>query len=288
MADCLIRDRRSFLAASCVLAWGAAAGSRGEQVQPAAATVASNPAPTPAHPLDPAIQVALEEREFLRTQVRDYTATIIKRERIQGQLGEYQYMFAKIRHAQKQPNGVQIPFSVYLKFLKPKSVEGREVIWVEGRNGGNIVAHETGLLNIKRVSVAPDGFLAMVGQRYPITKIGVQNLIEELLVRGDRDRRHGECDVQFFQNATINKRACRMIQVVHPVPRPYFDFHKAQIFIDQETKMPVRYAAWTWPTSPGGEPVLEEEYTYVDIKINVGLTDRDFDPDNSQYNYPRL
>jgi hypothetical protein len=52
--------------------------------------------------------------------------------------------------------------------------------------------------------------------------------------------------------------------------------------------VPIRYAAWTWPEKAGEEPPLLEEYTYVDMKLNVGLTDKDFDPDNSAYNFPRL
>ena len=35
-------------------------------------------------------------------------------------------------------------------------------------------------------------------------------------------------------------------------------------------------------------PLCEEEYTYLDLKLNVGLTDTDFSPDNVAYNYPRL
>ena len=49
--------------------------------------------------------------------------------------------------------------------------------------------------------------------------------------------------------------------------------------------MLIRYASWSWPTEPGGQPVLEEEYTYSDIKVNVGLTDLDFDPNNPDYSY---
>ena len=36
----------------------------------------------------------------------------------------------------------------------------------------------------------------------------------------------------------------------------------------------------SWPETPGGEPPLEEEYTYLDVELNVGLKDSDFDPDN--------
>ena len=162
------------------------------------------------------------------------------------------------------------------------------MIWVEGRNDNHLIAHEAGLLNFKRVSLDPNGFMAMLGQRYPITEIGAQNLVEELITRGERDRQHGECEVQFYEKASINKRPCRMIQVIHPQRRDYFDYYKAEVYIDRELKIPVRYASWAWPEKPGGEPILLEEYTYLDIQVNVGLTDKDFDPDNEAYNYPRL
>lgn len=68
---------------------------------------------------------------------------------------------------------------------------------------------------------------------------------------------------------------CTVLTVTHPVARPYFDFHIAQIFIDDELNVPIRYCAYSWPTSPGGEPVLLEEYTYQNLKTNIGLTDAD-------------
>ena len=43
-------------------------------------------------------------------KIQDYSATVIKRERISGKLSEPEYLFIKIRHK---------PFSVYLKFLAP-------------------------------------------------------------------------------------------------------------------------------------------------------------------------
>ena len=50
--------------------------------------------------------------------------------------------------------------------------------------------------------------------------------------------------------------------------------------------VPIRYAAYSWPKDPGGKPVLEEEYTYLDVKLNVGLGEIDFDPDNPGYDFP--
>lgn len=240
------------------------------------------------HPLDPALKVAREGLEYLKANVRDYTCTIIKRERVNNELGEYQYMSAKIRQQREKQGTIEVPFSVYLKFLKPKSLAGREVIWVANRNAGKFVVHEAGLLNFKRAWLPPTGYLAMMGQRYPITDIGVGNLVVQLITKAERDRKHAEIDVKFFDNSKVNDRSCRMIQVIHPEKRSHFDFHKAQIFIDHELKVPIRYAAWSWPEKPGDEPPLLEEYTYVDMKLNVGLTDEDFNPDNKAYNFPRL
>ena len=76
-----------------------------------------------------------------------------------------------------------------------------------------------------------------------------------------------------------------MIEVVHDERRTPFEFHKAQVFIDDELNIPVRYVAYDWPSTPGGKPILMEEYTYVDVVLNVGLTDRDFDITNPEYSY---
>ena len=238
------------------------------------------------HPLEPAIERAKEGLKLIEETIDDYTATIIKRERINGTLKEHEFISAKIRNRKVKDGKVVVPFAVYMKFLKPDSVAGREVIWVEGANDNKIVAHETGLLSFKRFHLPPDGFIAMMGQRYPITDIGIQNLIEQLLVRGEHDLKYGECKVNFYKGAKVDKYVCTLIEVLHPVQRDHFTFYRARIYIDETLGIPVHYAAWTWPTEDDGEPLLDESYTYRKIKLNVGLTDADFDPDSEAYAFP--
>jgi hypothetical protein len=84
----------------------------------------------------------------------------------------------------------------------------------------------------------------------------------------------------------VGDRICTHLVVKHPVKREYFDFHIAEIHIDDERNVPLRYAAYKWPEVKGGEPVLDEEVTYLDLDLNVGLTEKDFDPDNKEYNFP--
>ncbi len=233
------------------------------------------------HPLDPLLDKAQGFLDRFHSEVQDYTATIVKRERIGGRLSDESQMIAKIRTA--SPNG---GLACYLKFVSPASSKDREVIWVEGENDGKIISHEGGFKNWKRFELDPDGMLAMLGNRYPITQIGLKRLIEKLIEKGKEDRNIGPCQVQTIPNQEIGARACTLYQIVHPDKDERYDFHIAQIFIDDELQIPLRYAAFSWPDTPESEPLLEEEYTYLDVQLNVGLTDADFDPDNDDYAFP--
>ncbi|MEZ6106405.1 MAG: DUF1571 domain-containing protein [Pirellulaceae bacterium] len=160
------------------------------------------------------------------------------------------------------------------------------MIWVEGANENKLVAHDTGLIRCNfRVSLDPEGGLAMRGNRYPIFEAGIENLVVKLIEKAERDRAAGDCHVAFY-NAKVEDRDCTMIEVRHDERRNPYDFHIAKVYIDKQLGVPIRYVAYSWPRQPGGQPVLEEEYTYVNIRLNVGLTDRDFDPDNPSYAFP--
>lgn len=239
------------------------------------------------HPLDQAIDVANESLNKMRSEVFDYTGLLIRREQIRGVVSEPSYMQMKIR-CPRQTNKGQVPFSIYMKFLKPRENAGRECIWVDGANEGKIVAHEAkGLIGIKRFYLDPTGFLAMRESRYPIYDAGIENLIQKLIEKAERDRSVGHCLVEYRDNGEINGRKCDVIELCHPEKIHPYEFHKAQVFIDQETQLPIRYASYDWPEVDGEQPKLIEEYIYLNLKFNVGLTDSDFSAENPKYKFPR-
>ena len=244
---------------------------------------------THSHPLDPALELARNGLKTIQDNVVDYTCTIVKRERINGELLDYEYMFAKIRNRKVNNGRIVSPLSVYMYFLKPTGVKGREVIYVEGRNDSKLVAHEGGMAGrlLPTVWLRQTGVLAMRNQRYPITELGIENLVAKLIERGEQERAAGNlgCKVTFHKNAKINGRQCTLLQIKHPEPSPDLEFHLAQIFIDDELGIPIRYAAYDFPVTPGGQPSVLEEYTYLNIKLNVGLTEKDFDHENADYNF---
>ncbi len=203
------------------------------------------------HPLDPALEKAREGLEVVRTIVDDYSCILVKRERVNGVLNGHEYIYTEVRNERSQNGVVTTPFSVYMRFLKPANVKGREVIFVKGRNSNKLVARDSSKLFkvMPPIWLNPNGPIAMRGQLYPITDVGIENLIEKLLEKGERDRKRGECEVEFIPDAAINGRKCTILEVKHPIKRPHFDFHVARIFIDDELKLPVRYAAYGWPCS---------------------------------------
>jgi hypothetical protein len=253
---------------------------------PATPLLANSGAPaTIAHPLDTAIEMANTGLDSMQGRINDYTATLVKRERVNDKLGDHEFVQIKIRN-ERTIDSQSVPFSIYMKFLKPKGVAGREVIWVKGHNDNKIIAHESGLIGFKTFHLDPTGWLAMQNNRHPIYEAGLENLVKKLIEKAERDRAAGECQVEYRKGAKINGRLCTLINVTHLQKKHPYEFHNAQVFIDDELQIPIRYAAYDWPRVEGEKPQVIEEYTYIDVTINVGLTDSDFDPKNKAYNYP--
>jgi hypothetical protein len=238
------------------------------------------------HPLEPLIQLAEATLEEIDRSVEDYTATMISQVFVDDKLQDEKYLACKIRNQRTGDDGTEVPFSVYTKFLKPANVAGQEAIWVFGRNDDKLIAHATGLMNLKRVHLDPDGRIAMSGNRYPIRDIGIRNLVVKMIDFAKKDLQYDECSVSIKRNVTVNERTCTVIEAVHPFERPHFEAHISRIYLDDERNIPIAFEGYLWPEKKGDEPPLLEKYYYTDVKINAGLTDEDFDPGNEAYNYP--
>ena len=237
------------------------------------------------HPLYPALVMAEEALDAIETKIDDYTCDIVRRERIEGKLRGYEFLKAKIRHEQTEAE-TPVPFSVYLRFEKPASVEGREALFVEGQHGGKVFVRRGGQrMSYVSTYIKPDSRLAMKENRYPITDIGFKRLIERLVEVIENDIQYDEVEVKYFEGAKVGDRVCTRIEVIHPVQRDHFTFSRAMVFVDEKDKLPVGYASYYWPSEAGGKPRLLEEYIYTNIELNVGLTDHDFDRDNPDYGF---
>lgn len=228
------------------------------------------------HPLQPLIRWGTAAADAFR-QVKGYSCTLVKRERINGELGRYERLDMKVRHE---------PFSVYVSFPRAKGKPSQEVIFVDGQNNGMMWAHSDRFKMMGTASLYPDGRRALQESRYPLTEAGMLNLIERLVSVAKNDSRYGECDVKIDRNAKIDERPCMCIAVTHPTPRKQFRFHHARVYIDSQLHVPVRYESYSWPQKAGDKPILLEEYTYLNYQFDRPLDDKDFDIRNPAYAFP--
>ncbi len=241
---------------------------------PAESATAATPIEVPDdHPLKPAVELA-EESLAAMEEISDYSAVFSKRELL-GSRMTTQVMEMKFRHQ---------PFSVYFKFRGQEA--GREVIYVHGRNRGNLLVHETGVAALAgTISIAPTAPEVMKNTRHPITQAGLYNLVATVADQWRSESRFGEVEVKTFPNAKLGDVPCIAVQTTHPQPRREFKFHMTRLYLERDRKIPVRVEQYGWPRNGSDKPPLVEEYTYSDIRTNVGLTDLDFDHRNPAYGF---
>lgn len=230
------------------------------------------------------LQRAEAAYQRMNSEIRDYTCILTKRERIDGRLQGPESIYLKVRHQQSSGAEIEQPFSVYLRFLRPATVRDREVLYVQGRHQDKMIVRNGGtILPFVTTSLPPDSAAAMQESRYPITEIGVKMLTRRLIEVGQEKLGDDNYEVHIVPGARINGRYCTMIQVGHRERRQDQDFHYVRVFIDDQLELPVYYVAYDWPRSGESASIMLEEYTYTDIQLNVGLTERDFDHRNGNY-----
>lgn len=230
------------------------------------------PAPEP-HPLEKALDYARISQKAA-AEVQDFEAVFTKREVIKGRM---------FHHMTKMKFRAE-PMSVYLDFIKPSP--GREVLYVDGQNNGKLLAHDTGIAAlVGTVALSPTGGQAMSESRRPITSSGFSNLIDRMIKLWETEAQYDGTNVRYYPEAKLGEMKCLVVETTHPQPRREFKYHMTRLYIDKASRLPVRVENYAFPQRAGMKPPLVEEYTYSQIRTNVGLTDRDFDRRNPQYGF---
>jgi hypothetical protein len=261
--------------------------------EPASAAVASRTASKPVidgvdpaeleHPLTPLLKYARDAKHYVDRTVHSYSCRLTKRERIDDELSGYQYANLLVRDEVRSDDMVSTPFAAYVEFLAPARLVGRKVLYVSGENEGKMLVRRGGKrLSYVVVKLDPHGPSARQESRVPITEASFSHIIGGLIAFLER---HIEADphgantvVQHSSSARINGRACSVIRVVHPRKDQGLGFYIGTVYIDQALHVPVRIEAYGWPDDPENSPPLLGEYTYTDLKLNVGLSQQQFQP----------
>ncbi len=218
--------------------------------------------------LDEAV-VRLREAEQAFSGVRDYVALLHRQERVRGELQAPEVIRLKFRK----------PFQLYMKWVG-EAHAGRELLYAEGWNGNRLMAHEGGVLGFITLSLDPNGALALRHSRHPVTDTGIGRMLEVVSESLNRAVAAGELSVGGLSTHTVYGRRCRRLEGRLPAdpakgyyaPRVVMDF-------DLESKLPLRIEIYD-----AGDRLMEQ-YGYEELQVNVGLSDRDFDPANPDYRF---
>ena len=216
------------------------------------------------------IDYAKPSREAME-EVKDYTAVFRKAELVKGRMVR-QEMDLKFRTK---------PFSVYFRYRSGQE-KGRQAIYVDGKFGNRLVVKEANGLGAiaGRLTFDLNDRTVMAENRYPVTNVGIGNLLKTALTVWERESKleAAEVDVKFFPNAKLGDLPVEAVQLTHRKPLRDVKFQMSRVYFDKETKLPLRAERYGWPRQAGEKPPLVEDYTYTNLKTNVNLTDADFDP----------
>jgi hypothetical protein len=58
-----------------------------------------------------------------------------------------------------------------------------------------------------------------------------------------------------------------------------------RLYVAKDNRLPVRVEQFDFPAKTGAQPAILEQYTYLNVKANVGLKDIDFDVENPAYDF---
>jgi outer membrane lipoprotein-sorting protein len=213
------------------------------------------------------VDYVIKESMIRFEQLSDFTGTLEKKVNKEGVV----YYDPEIRVKYKKPS------HYYFKWGKG-GFEGQEVIFVKGSNNNKLVGHYGGLFSFITLHVDPEGCIAMKRNHHPLTLSGMQKIYDILEDSYNRYKATGEGNIELAGVGMVDNRAVWVIYGEFPKDK---NFYAARIYlyIDKEHLLPLKVTVYDWSDA------LYEEYTFHDLKINVGLNEKDFNHQNDKYNF---
>jgi hypothetical protein len=214
----------------------------------------------------------LEHAERRYAAVRDYTSLMVSVERLGDVLQPEKRVLLKF----------QRPFKVYMRWLLGPGA-GREGLYVAGANDGKfVVAEAEGLAQFVTAALVPDDPRVLEKSRHPVTDVGIGRLLEIVGENARRGARERVLRVVDRGAGEVDGRRVRQVEGILPRdPAAGYYGYRVILAFDQEYGLPTRVVVY----DTGDR--LVEDYTYLQLRLNPGLTDRDFDRNNREYAFAR-
>lgn len=226
------------------------------------------PAPDAVRAADPLAAMLADTRGSF-SRIRDYTCTLTRQERVNGITSAEQVAEMKVRVK---------PASVHVRFARPESVAGLEAAYMANRQDGKLrwrPAGAKGQNGFQTVSLNDPKVITDF--RRPVSELGIGPVIELIgrIASGEKVLNNPvEVFASEFQFAGRN---VTRYEIFTRRPHAHRYAYRTLVFVDKETKLPVRLEAYDAPKPGQSAGDLFEAMSFSDIKFNVGLGDSAFD-----------
>lgn len=224
---------------------------------------------SPALAMDPKQELMdlLGKMESSYARIEDYCAVFQKKERVKKVLLPEEFITLKFRK----------PLQVYMKWLHGPT---KEAIYVDGANDNKVVAHSDSAGAGMTWNLDPKGSILRADNRHLITDIGFGFIIQMMRENIPVAIRHSEIGVSNLTDIEFEGRPATVFEVTFS-PKEGRTYYASRIVchVDREFLMPIGITCY----DEKGD--LVEQYRYKNVRINVGLTDKDFSRKNPEYKF---
>jgi outer membrane lipoprotein-sorting protein len=198
----------------------------------------------------------MERMQQAMASIEDYTCFFSKREFKNNEICEDDSIFLRIKK----------PGHVYMKWTCGPNKD-RVVVHVNGKNKNKSLVRLNGLMKFLTVSIDPKGSQAMKRNRHTILEAGIGHILDLCATDSRRCAASADCPP-----ITLTALGDDTLEVngTFPCAKDYYA-HKVRLTIDKRLWLPVKITCFGWCDE------FLEEYRYENIKINVGLTENDFE-----------
>jgi hypothetical protein len=222
----------------------------------------------PAKPADP-LGAMLADARTAYGKMRDYSGTFTRQEQINGVLGAEQVGEIKARVS---------PFGVYVRFARPEAAAGMEVAYSAAKRDGRVRYRPAGVAGRKGfLKLEPDDPKFLADHRHPATEWGIGAVIELIARSTAREKSLNNPVEVFTADYQFANRNVTRYEIATRRPHALRYAAKMVVYVDKETKLPVRFEAYNDPKPGATAGELLEAYSFTDLKFNTGIGENVFD-----------
>jgi hypothetical protein len=201
--------------------------------------------------------------------LRDYACTFTRQERVNGALGAEQVAELKYRAN---------PYSVSVRFARPEAVAGASATFTAGKRLEQVKVRPVGAKGLDRfILVGQNDPQAKLDGLHPVTGYGVGTVIDRVakVVATEKAMNNAlEVHADDFQFAG---KAVTRYEVLARRPHANRYAYRMLVYVDAQTKLPLRWEAYDAPRPGTTTGELVEAHSYTDLRANVGLGDAAFE-----------